>query len=148
MIAAEATATIHRPVDEVFAYIAEPRNAPRWDGSVIEARADSPGPLRRGSVVDVVVRSFGRHSVRFEVVEFEIGRRIRMRAVAASIPFLPEVTYLFGPADGSTVFTRRVEIRPRGLLRALGPILARSVRTGNAGHVTAIKSVLEASARG
>lgn len=145
MIIAEARATIARPVDRVFAYIADPTNARHWDESVIDARIVSPGPLERGSLLDVTVRSAGRRSVRFEVVDLEPERLIRLRAVAASIPFLPDVTYRFEPADGSTVFTRRVEIWPTGLLRVLEPLLTRGVRAGNAGHVAAIKRALESS---
>lgn len=143
MIAAEATTTIARPVHEVFAYVADPGNASQWDRNVIKARNVSPGPLQRGSLIEVAVRSAGRRSVRFEVVDLEPGRRIRLRAAAATIPFLPDVEYRFEPAGRSTIFTRRVEIRPTGLLRVVGPLFVLVVRSGNARHVAAIKKKLE-----
>ena len=36
---------VRRPIDEVFAYVADARNRPQWDDSVVSEELTSPEPI-------------------------------------------------------------------------------------------------------
>ena len=56
----EHTEQIDRPVEEVFAFLAEPANLPRWQMSLIAVRPHRRGPLRPGVEVTETRRFLGR----------------------------------------------------------------------------------------
>jgi uncharacterized protein YndB with AHSA1/START domain len=43
----DISVTIKRPVEDVFAVISNPENAPKWQSGTLEAKQTSPGPHRR-----------------------------------------------------------------------------------------------------
>ena len=49
MITLAAEATIHRPADEVFAYLADLTPLSEWQANVLQARGTTPGPVRVGT---------------------------------------------------------------------------------------------------
>ena len=51
---------IARPIDEVFAYVADARNRPSWDESVDSEELTSAEPIGVGSTVRTKFRSMGR----------------------------------------------------------------------------------------
>ena len=50
MFTIQQSVTIARPVDQVFAFLADPNNIPNWRPDVLEARSDG-GPLQYGERV-------------------------------------------------------------------------------------------------
>ncbi|HEX6301821.1 MAG TPA: hypothetical protein VF148_15285 [Acidimicrobiia bacterium] len=51
---------IARPVEDVFAAIADVTTYPQWQADTVRAEPNDPLPLKVGSRVDLVVRMFGR----------------------------------------------------------------------------------------
>jgi uncharacterized protein YndB with AHSA1/START domain len=47
----EMSVVVNRPIEEVWAYVTDPFNLPRWGGRRLAVRATPPGPLRVGSTV-------------------------------------------------------------------------------------------------
>ena len=45
----ENTVTVNVPVDEVFAYLAQPENLPRWNYALDTTEQTSPGPIGVGT---------------------------------------------------------------------------------------------------
>lgn len=61
---------ISRPRDEVFAFVADARNRPRWDDSVDSEELTSPEPIGVGTTVRTKLRSMGHdYAINWEVVE-------------------------------------------------------------------------------
>jgi hypothetical protein len=56
----ELTASIDRRAEEVFAFLAEPVNLPRWQLSLIAVRPHRHGPLRPGVEVTETRHFLGR----------------------------------------------------------------------------------------
>jgi len=56
----EHTVEIHRPREDVFAFITYPANYPRWQPSLVAISPSSPGPLRVGTEATELRRFFGR----------------------------------------------------------------------------------------
>jgi len=61
MFRIEASCEIERPVEEVFAYLADPARIPEWNSSVLECRVEQPGPIRVGTRIRTLGRILGRH---------------------------------------------------------------------------------------
>ncbi|MBA2513779.1 MAG: SRPBCC family protein [Solirubrobacterales bacterium] len=60
MIDLETTVEISRPVTEVFAFVADQTNAPRWQGGLHEVRRLTEGPLGVGTEHEFIRRFAGR----------------------------------------------------------------------------------------
>ncbi len=58
MFTIQQDVTIARPVDQVFAFLADPANIPRWRPDVVETR--SGGPLQAGSEFEEIINFGGR----------------------------------------------------------------------------------------
>src|SRR5688500_16651015 len=78
---------IERPAGDVFAFVSDPTNNPRWQRGQRSCRATSDPPLRVGSTYSQHARFLGRDLVNaFEVVELDPGRRIRWTSTAGTFP--------------------------------------------------------------
>ena len=72
MLHVEQSIMIHRPVEEIWAFVTDFQNLPKLTLSVIEIRKMSPGPIGIGSTVEVLSRGLGRNWVESShVIEFD-----------------------------------------------------------------------------
>ena len=132
---------VHRPRDEVAAYMSDPANDPEWIGGLREARLLGDGPLGEGSRVARVASFMGR-KVEYvnEVTALEPGRVLEMRSVKA--PFPMHITYSFEDRDGRTLV--RNHVRGGGGLFSLGsPLFAPMVRRSVRKDLERLRDVLE-----
>lgn len=122
MIRAEHTVVINKPVEDVFAFVADQRNEPKWHTDVIEVISPPPGePIRLGSNVVWAIDFMGRNEYTAEVTAFEPNRRIELTTPQG--PFKTKLTHRFEPVNDATRYTRHVDIQPEGLFRIMEPIL-------------------------
>src|SRR5439155_21062478 len=105
-----------RPAMEVFAYVADTANSPKWNSTVLESTA-SETPVGLGTRIRSRVRFLGRTSdLEATVREFQPG----MRFVTESLePYRYLLTWTFSPENGGTRVVRAGDIDFRGLLRLL-----------------------------
>lgn len=72
------SAVIDRPIDEVFAFLADGTNDPKFSPRVQEIRKTTGGPIAVGTVFESKVKDAGMTTSRtFEVTEFEAPTKIR-----------------------------------------------------------------------
>lgn len=72
MFTSRVEVLIARPLDEVFAFVADVRDRPSWDESVDSEELTSPEPIGAGSTVRMRLRSMGReYQYTWEIVEHE-----------------------------------------------------------------------------
>jgi uncharacterized protein YndB with AHSA1/START domain len=107
MIKIERTFTIHRPVEEVFAYLCDVEHGPHYTSGQREAHQTSTGPVGIGTTF-ASSGKFPRRGSRFEIIEFEPDRRLAWKS-ASGAP--TTTTWAFQPAGPSTriAFTRVAE---------------------------------------
>jgi uncharacterized protein YndB with AHSA1/START domain len=100
----ERTITIHRPVEEVFAYICEVEHGPRYTSGQREAHKTSSGPMGVGSTF-AMSGKFLRRAAAFEITEYELNRRLAWKATSGA---RATTTWGFEPSGPSTrvTFTR------------------------------------------
>jgi uncharacterized membrane protein len=102
MPSAQHSVSIRRPVEEVFAFVADGENAKRWRPGVLDVSRQSGEGL--GAIYRQGVKGPGgrRIAADYEITAFEPNRRIAFRAVAG--PVRPTGEYRFTPGgDGTTV---------------------------------------------
>src|SRR5687767_960263 len=113
---------IDRPIEEVFAYVADVTNDPAWHTDVLEARKTTEGPIGTGTVWHTRFKpSMAISEADIEVVSFEPNRVLAMTGVVG--PMHPTLTYRFEPAEGGTTFTRRVQITVSGWMKIMQPVM-------------------------
>jgi len=141
MITVESDAVIRRPVNEVFDFVSDQENEPKWHTDILDIRpapGTSPG---LGSRWVVTVKFMGRNEHQVEVTGLEENRLVEITTRTG--PMKATATYLFETLDGDTRFIRRVDLPVKGAMRLLKPLMQIMARKRNAGFVQNLKHLLE-----
>ena len=86
MIEVRATAAIAKPAAEVFDFIADMSNNPRWQKGMQSCEWTSDGPIAVGSTYDQVAGFLGKEiRTSFKVTEFDAGERIRIESTSGPL---------------------------------------------------------------
>jgi uncharacterized protein YndB with AHSA1/START domain len=102
---------IERPIEQVWAFIADPRNDPQWCGkveAVEQVAGDGADTGARYAILHRPVRHREAKPLEVEIQAFEPPRRLRMREEDADAVFT--VTYDLEQADEATRLTQSDEI--------------------------------------
>jgi len=134
---------IDRPADEVFGFVSEFPNNPRWQRGQRSCRWTSEPPLRVGSTYDQHARFLGRDMVNsFRVIEHEDGRRVKFTSTGGTFPIT--VTRTVEPlGDSRSRFTERVEGEPGRFFRIAAPLLRPLVKASIKRDFPRLKALLE-----
>ena len=133
---------ISRPQNEVFAFVEDARNRPRWDESVDSEELTSPEPIGVGSTVLTKFRSMGRdYQYTWEITEYEPPNRMTVESTSG--PFPTTLGFQFSGRDGGTWLDASVTGRPTGLLRILEPLVARTTQKNLDRGYARLKRLLE-----
>jgi len=143
MFARTVTILVNRPIDEVFAFVADARNRPQWDDSVISEELTSPEPIGVGTTVHTRLRSMGRqYEYTWTVVEHQPPGTMTIESVSGPLP--TTLAYRLAGRDGATRVEFTVTGRPAGFLRLLQPMVARTTQRNLDRGFARLKEVLEA----
>ena len=90
----EATAEINRPIEEVFAFLSDGTNDPKFSPRVQAITKTPEGPTAVGTVFTSTVKDAGMKTGRkFRITEFEAPHRIRWAETSKSIVTADEGGY-------------------------------------------------------
>ena len=134
--------TIDHPLEEVFAYITNFENNPKWQSGIQSCKFITEPPLRIGSRYEQVASFMGRRIVSvFEVVEYEPNRMVRFHSISGTFPIRilrsVESTY-----SGSVV-SATIEGEPTGLLKLMTPLARPMMRRSIESDYQRLKMILE-----
>jgi uncharacterized membrane protein len=138
MIHFENTLEINRPVEEVFAFLADFQNVPRWNYYVTDVRQLSDGPVEVGSTFHQVRKTDQQD---YEITEYEPGRRVVVKTLPGETPRFERRFELEGE-NGSTrvVDTWALDLGRGPLVEMLGTGKVKSAVAENLGK---LKELLE-----
>ena len=139
----EGELVIHRPVHEVFDFVADERNEPRYNPRIRRAEKLSPGPIGAGTRFRAEAVTLGRTTgMTIEYTTYERPRRLAssIHMSAADIAG----TLRFDPLASGTQMGWSWVVRPRGLYRLLTPVIARVGRRQERENWGGLKRFLEA----
>jgi carbon monoxide dehydrogenase subunit G len=130
---------IERPPEEVYAFLADPENLPRWQSGVLEVRSESGTRFTE-------VRTFVGRRVEstIEVTAAEPGREFSLRTAAGPIRF--SVQHLFEPAgeDGTRLRVKGEAAPAAGLFKVGSRLLRRAAKHRAEEDFARLKAILEA----
>ena len=133
---------VARLQDEVFEFVADARNRPRWDDSVESEELTSPEPIGVGTTVRTMLRSMGREYVyTWEVVQHQPPSRMTIESTSG--PFSTTLAYQLREREGMTAVDFSVSGRPTGMLRLFEPLIARNTQRNLDRGFARLKGLLE-----
>jgi len=143
-----ATVVIDRPIEEVFAFLANGENDTKFSARVLEIEQTTDGPPGLGTIYASTVKDGGvKFKRQFKLTEFEAPTKIRWTEVSTGPVITPEGGYdLASAGEGRTEVRFYNVIVPNTFVGKLvvGPAL-RSARKGADDFARAIKRAVEAS---
>ena len=143
MIRIEHSVVINRPVEDVFAFVANVENNPQWQSGVLEAHKTSQGPAGVGST-GIEVRKFMGQRIEssFEVTEYEKNTKFSFKITSGPIPM--EGTETFESVQGGTRVHLAFQGEARGLFSLTEPIMGQMLRRLIKADCSNLKDLLEA----
>ena len=113
---------IAAPIEQVFDMVADERNEPRYNPRIVRAEKVSPGPVGRGARFTAQPKGMGARGVMtMEVLDYD--RPYLLRSSIRSSYMNVDGTLTFARVDGGTRMRWSWDMRLRGAMRALTPLL-------------------------
>ena len=133
---------IERPVEQVFDYVADQRNEPIYNPRMLHSEKITDGPVGVGTRFRATAQS-GRREIEMliEVTEYQRPGRFGSRTTMSTAEVDGGLT--FEPVDGATRMSWSWDVRPRGSLWLLAPLVARLGRRQEQTIWAALKVQLE-----
>jgi uncharacterized protein YndB with AHSA1/START domain len=142
----DATVVVDRPIEEVFAFLADGTNDPKFSPRVLEIAKATDGPPGVGTVYASTVKDAGVKTKReFELTEFVPPTRIRWTERSKNLVTAPEGGYDLAPEGPGTRVTIHNVLEGHGFGKLIAPMALRSARRGADDFGKAIKAAVEAS---
>ena len=111
-----------RPVEDLFDFLADPRNEPLYNPLILSAEKITAGPIGVGTRFVQRAKSLGRvGSVNIEVVSYIRPDHLGFAIQSAAMNVLGEQTFSPAPPIGCQVIWAW-DLRARGPWRLLGPL--------------------------
>jgi uncharacterized protein YndB with AHSA1/START domain len=143
----EATTVVDRPIEQVFAFLADGENDPKFSPRVLEISKTTDGPPGVGTVYASTVKDAGMKTKReFKVTEFEAPRRIRWEETSKNLVTAPEGGYDLAPEGEGTRLTIFNVLEGHGLGKLFEGFALRGARQDADAFAGRIKDAVEAEA--
>lgn len=141
------SAVIDRPIEEVFAFLADGTNDPKFSPRVQEIRQTTDGPVGVGTVFESKVKDAGMTtSRRFELTAVEAPTRIRWAERSKNMITVPEGGYdLEEVSDARTKVTIRNTFEGHGFGKVIVGFALRAAVKDAPALAQRIKSAVEAT---
>jgi uncharacterized membrane protein len=97
----EDTIRIDRPINEVFAFLSDFENIPKWNYYVLEVRQLLDNPIGVGTTYDQVRKTDEQE---FRIIEFEPGHTLAVKTLPQSSPSFERRVTLY--EEGNTTRVR------------------------------------------
>jgi uncharacterized protein YndB with AHSA1/START domain len=139
------TVLIERPIDEVFAYVADQANVAEWQEGVVESVVLAGQQMGVGTNYQNTLEMFGhRFDVSGELTAYEPHTRFSFKNRSSSMP--ASGTFTFREVRGGTEVTLVTEVRPKGLAGLAGPLVTGTMDGMLRTSFQRLKNILESTA--
>jgi uncharacterized protein YndB with AHSA1/START domain len=137
---AQRTITIQKPVQEVFAFVANHDNDPQWRPGVVEIRKSSGAGVGERWYQRVKGPGGREIPADIEITALEPNRVLAFRAVEG--PVRPEGRYELTEENGATRLSFTLSAHLEGLKRLMSPMVQKQMNA-EVGNLDNLKRVLE-----
>jgi uncharacterized membrane protein len=143
MINVKVSTVINRPVTDVFAFVANFENHPKWETDFQEVKQLTSTPGGVGTTYQCLLKLPGQTATsKFEITEYTVNHKIAYVGEPAG-PASPKGSFLFKSIEGGTEITSLPQLEFRGIFRLLEPMMAGYIRKNNVAHLSNLKRLLE-----
>lgn len=141
MTRVEHGVVIKRPVDEVFAFVSDPRKDTEWEAALLSGQTLG-GPKSVDSKEAQIRKLLGpQFESTAQITGLEPNRRIDVRGSSGPLPF--EGSWSFEAASGRTRVTFTADIRASGVAKVTEPVFVRMLERDAQANLENLKKVLE-----
>lgn len=139
----EGAILIHRPVEDVFDFVADERNEPRYNAQMLRAEQTSVGPIGRGTRFRAESTVRGRTvPMTIEFTAYERPHRLASFTHLSAMDIQGILT--FDPVPEGTQMRWSWNLEPRGMLKLVTPLVALMGRRQEQTIWSGLKRYLEA----
>lgn len=143
-VKAEASITIDRPPEAVFAVLTDVVSHPGWSKGAGRVLNVSENPAVLGTTWTQITRLFGKEvEGHAKVVQFEANRKF---GAEMDKPFPGQMLWQIESNGNGAKVTVSSEIEPGGFLGVAGPLVAKTIKDSFSSDLSALKAQLEAPA--
>jgi uncharacterized protein YndB with AHSA1/START domain len=143
MLSIEKSIVINRPVEEVFAFVAQGENWSQWAAELVETKKTSEGPLGVGTTYTHVAQMLGRRIENgYEVTEYEPNRKVSMKSTSGPVP--AETSLTVESVEGGTKLALTVAAEIAGVFKLAEPLVARIMGRQQDANFANLRDLLEA----
>ena len=126
--------TIQRPVDDVFAFVADFRNGPEWQAGIEDLRVEPDGQAQVGTRIRERRRLQGHViDLSYTVTALEPGRRIEVRSAGGPVGYSGVQHFESVEGNAGTRLRFQLDVQLTGGMRLLagfiGPAIRRQVES-------------------
>lgn len=141
----EATILINKPTEDVFTFLHNPDNHPKFVPGMLEFNKASPGPIEQvGVSIQGVRRFLGiRMELPYEITEYERGCRLSMKGAMGPLRFTDG--YILESMGPSTHVKFWLEPTLTGVMKLVRPFIEFIGRTHAQETLENLKKALEVS---
>jgi uncharacterized protein YndB with AHSA1/START domain len=134
---------IERPVEEVFEFVADERNEPRFNPRMLQVEKITSGPIGPGTRFSAEMATMrGSAPMMIEFIAFEQPHRLVSTTHLSSMNIRGSLE--FDRVPQGTRLRWEWELEPRGVLRLTGPLIGYMGRRQEHAIWTNLKRLLEA----
>jgi uncharacterized protein YndB with AHSA1/START domain len=137
----ENVVMISRPIEDVFRFLSDFENIPKWNYAIVETRKVSEGVAGVGTIYQQVRSVPSRSEESFEVTAFDAPRHLEIRGQLG--PFPSRLSYALETTPQGTRVTNSVELELRGPSRLLGRVAVPRVRDAVGANLRKLKQLLD-----
>jgi carbon monoxide dehydrogenase subunit G len=138
------TVTIEREPAEVFAFLSDFENLPRWNYALDRTQRLDAGPIGVGAQY-LQTRTVPKAAVeKFVVIEHDPDRLVAIRGTLG--PFEATSRYLLEPVGAATRLTNTMQLERPGALQLVASLAGPRVRSAVAENLGVLKELLERGA--
>jgi carbon monoxide dehydrogenase subunit G len=146
MIRIESSIQINRPRDEVFDFLSNVDNLPKWQSGVVESRRLTQGPVRVGFQYEETVKvGPWKLNAVCTITDLKTNERFAFQ-MSSSGPLDCDGRFDLQPVAGGTRLTISGIAQLKGIWRLMQPVLAGELRKETRIELSTIKLLLEAAA--
>jgi uncharacterized protein YndB with AHSA1/START domain len=141
-----ASVVIDRPIGDVFAFLVDGENDPKFSTRVQTIEKATDGPPGVGTIYRSTVKDAGMTTQReFELTAVDAPTKIRWAERSKNAVTAPEGGYDLKPAGDGTEVSFYNVLEGHGFGKVVAPLALRSARKGAQDFANAIKRAIEAS---
>ena len=132
---------IAKPIEAVFAYLADFEKIPTWNYAIAQTEKTSEGSVTVGATYRQRRTLPSPSEEDFEVIAFDPPGHVAIRGVLG--PFDAEMIYNLHPHQSGTRLINNVTLRSRGLTGAVGQLAGPRIKAAVADNLHELKRILE-----